>query len=96
MHGLMSLDASNIQLSFDYVTLSAAPSTKITGLNPAHIKGEHVIVMDGVYDSGRTLNQAVKYVNSLEPKSVRTAVLLQKCNPQNLAYSLRADFVGYG
>jgi hypoxanthine phosphoribosyltransferase len=58
------------------------------------VKGRHVLVIDDILDSGRTLHAICGRVRrELEPKSVRICVLLSKRCPR--AEELEADFVGF-
>jgi len=53
------------------------------------IQGKHVLIVDDVNDSGKTLKSAHKHVQSKSPATVKTAVLHEKDNT-----SFRADFTG--
>jgi len=53
------------------------------------IQGKHVLIIDDVNDSGKTLKSAYKHVQSKDAATVKTAVLHEKDNT-----SFRADFTG--
>jgi hypoxanthine phosphoribosyltransferase len=58
------------------------------------VKDRHVLVIDDILDSGRTLHAICRRIRGeLEPKSVRVCVLLSKRCPR--AEELEADFVGF-
>lgn len=58
------------------------------------VKDRHVLVIDDILDSGRTLHAICGRIRGeLQPKSVRVCVLLSKRCPR--AEELEADFVGF-
>lgn len=57
------------------------------------IKGRHVILVEDIIDSGRTLYELTKKMQELEPASVSVATFLLK--PDALQFPLEADFVGF-
>jgi hypoxanthine phosphoribosyltransferase len=57
------------------------------------VRGRHVLVVDDILDSGRTLRRVQEMLRRLEPASLRTAVLLRK--PAKAPPDVRADFVGF-
>jgi hypoxanthine phosphoribosyltransferase len=68
------------------------------------VRGRHVLLVDDIFDTGRTLETVVRLVESRGPAAVRTAVLLRKRGRQVVEYE--PDFhcfeipdefvVGYG
>lgn len=67
------------------VTLGAGPRTDLSG--------SHVLILDDIFDSGRTLAAVRELVLARAPASVRTAVLLSKRVSRSVA--MRPDFVGF-
>jgi hypoxanthine phosphoribosyltransferase len=58
------------------------------------VKDRHVLVIDDILDSGRTLHAVcARLRQELQPKTVRVCVLLSKNCPR--AEALAADFVGF-
>jgi hypoxanthine phosphoribosyltransferase len=57
------------------------------------LKGRHVIIVEDIVDTGRTLYSLIPELKSLEPASVEIAALLQK--PEMLEYSLELQWVGF-
>jgi len=58
------------------------------------IDGRHVLIVDDILDSGRTLHAICgRLRRELQPKSVRVCVLLSKRCPR--AEEMEADFVGF-
>ncbi len=60
---------------------------EVTSPLGSEIRGERVLVVDDVNDSGETLQAARPYLEGLEPAEIRTAVLHEKTNT-----ACRADF----
>lgn len=57
------------------------------------LAGAHVLILDDIFDSGRTLAAVRDLVLATAPASVRTAVLLRK--EVEHAVDLRPDYVGF-
>lgn len=55
------------------------------------IKGRDVLLIDDIFDTGRTLAALIEQIKTLEPRSVRSAVLLEKKGRQKVA--MRPDHV---
>jgi hypoxanthine phosphoribosyltransferase len=63
-------------------------------LSMPDIDGRHVLIVDDILDSGRTLHAICgKLRREAQPKTVRVCVLLRKLRPR--AEELEADFVGF-
>ena len=57
------------------------------------IAHHQVLVVDDILDTGHTLVDITSLINSMGPRSVRTAVLLRKIGRQQV--DLIPDFVGF-
>ncbi|MFC1759337.1 hypoxanthine phosphoribosyltransferase [Planctomycetota bacterium] len=57
------------------------------------ITNHDVLIVDDIFDTGHTMVELVESMNKLKPKSIRTAVLLQKTGQQQVDF--RPDFVGF-
>lgn len=57
------------------------------------LAGRHVLIVDDILDTGRTLRRVQQLVRERGPHSVRTAVLLRK--PEKAPPDVVADFVGF-
>jgi hypoxanthine phosphoribosyltransferase len=57
------------------------------------VKGRDVLLVDDIFDTGRTLATVVRQVAALEPRSVRSAVLLRKLGRQEV--ELQPDYVAF-
>jgi len=59
----------------------------------AHLRGRHVLLVDDILDTGRTLCWLRSELERYEPHSLRIAALLDK--PSRRVEPVRADFVGF-
>ncbi len=57
------------------------------------IRGRNVLLVDDIFDTGRTLSALIEQMRSLEPATVRSAVLLLKQGRQQVA--MRPDHVAF-
>jgi len=57
------------------------------------IANRHVLLIDDILDTGRTLSVVVSLIKKLNPASVKTCVLLDKKGRREVAFE--ADFVGF-
>ena len=62
-------------------------------LNLPDVRGRHVLVLDDILDSGRTLHAICARLRGENPASVRVCVLLRKAKVR--AEALEADFTGF-
>jgi hypoxanthine phosphoribosyltransferase len=57
------------------------------------LRGRHVLLVDDILDTGRTLSQLVRHLKALHPASLRTAVLLRK--QDRLEIPIEPDYFGF-
>jgi hypoxanthine phosphoribosyltransferase len=57
------------------------------------ISNRHVLLIDDILDTGKTLSVVVNLISKLKPASVRTCVLLDKKGRREVEFE--ADFVGF-
>ncbi|OHE80275.1 MAG: hypoxanthine phosphoribosyltransferase [Verrucomicrobia bacterium RIFCSPLOWO2_12_FULL_64_8] len=57
------------------------------------IANRHVLLIDDILDTGKTLSVVVNLIKKLKPASVKTCVLLEKKGRREVAFD--ADFVGF-
>jgi hypoxanthine phosphoribosyltransferase len=57
------------------------------------LKGRHILLIDDILDTGKTLKHMVGHLHNLGTASVRTAVLLRKEGRQEVV--IEPDFVGF-
>ncbi|MEM1166938.1 MAG: phosphoribosyltransferase family protein [Planctomycetota bacterium] len=100
-----------IKLSIAAVTVSSyvGESTRsagadLEGLFPKGLGGRHVVIIDDILDSGRTLSLVQRLTQQQQPASVRTVVLLSKrveraehAEAEHIGFEIPDEFVvGYG
>lgn len=73
-------------------TRSSGNISTIQALNTP-VQGRHVIVVEDIVDSGRTLDHFMKELKAHSPASVSLAVLLFK--PTMLEYPVQVDYLGF-
>ncbi|GMR22647.1 MAG: hypoxanthine phosphoribosyltransferase [Acidobacteriota bacterium] len=59
----------------------------------APLRGKHVLVVEDIVDSGKTLEYLLRTLNAREPASLKTCVLLQK--PDRLEVPVSVDYLGF-
>ena len=57
------------------------------------VTGRHVLLLDDILDTGKTLSRLVSHLQSLSVASLRVAVLLRKIGRQQVP--LKPDYVGF-
>ncbi len=65
---------------------------KITGLENLDLASKHVLIIDDIFDTGKTMATIVQQLESKHPKSLKTLVLLSKKNPHQITH-YRPDYV---
>jgi hypoxanthine phosphoribosyltransferase len=98
-------------LAFDFVGVASygegtSPGGTLTFTKELSldIAGRHVLVVDDILDTGRTMREVLAYLRSLGPASVRVCVLLDKrarrrvpIEPDYRGFEIDDEFVvGYG
>jgi len=92
-HLPMKMKIALVQLSaYPGCTTTAREPKLVMGLS-GDVRGRHVLVVDDILDSGKTLRLVHKMVMECEPASLRTAVLLRK--PDKAPPDLVVDFIGF-
>jgi len=71
----------------------SSQGAQIIGALPGNLEGKHVLIVDDILDSGRTLALVREAVAARGPRSVRTCVLLRKTTPAALAAP--CEYVGF-
>jgi hypoxanthine phosphoribosyltransferase len=57
------------------------------------LRGRHLLLLDDILDTGRTLVHLTKHLHSLDPASVKVGVLLRKVGRQKVEFE--PDYVGF-
>ena len=89
-----------LKMKIALVQVSAYPGQSVTAHEPqvmmqlsGQVRGRHVLLVDDILDSGKTLRMVQAMVREHEPTSLRTVVLLRK--PAKAPPDLPIDFVGF-
>lgn len=89
-----------LRLSIRIVTVSSYPgeSTKSQGVTlksklPDNLAGRHVVIIDDILDSGRTLAALTEAIKAQGAASVRSCILLKKQVPRET--DIDADHMGF-
>jgi hypoxanthine phosphoribosyltransferase len=89
-----------LKMKIALIQLSTYPGTATSPRDPrtvleltGDVAGRHVLVVDDILDSGRTLRRVQALVRERDPKSLRAAVLLRK--PGKAPPDVPVDFVGF-
>ncbi len=89
-----------IRMKIGLVAVSSYQGATTVGSEPKlldqlhiNVAGEHVLIIDDILDTGRTLRLVQQQMWSLGPASVRTCVLLHKSG--KAVCDVKADFVGF-
>lgn len=72
---------------------SPESSPRITGSLKSDLRGRHVLLVDDILDTGKTMERACEEISSLHPQSLRTCVFLDK--QENRINGFEADWVGF-
>ncbi len=59
------------------------------------IKGRHVVILEDIYDTGRSLDFTYKYLLSKEPASLKICTLLDKPERRVPGIDLKPEYVGF-
>jgi len=57
------------------------------------VPGRHVLILDDIIDSGRTLKKIYRHISALQPQSLKICTLLNK--PSRRVANIEADFCGF-
>ncbi|MBN1521011.1 MAG: hypoxanthine phosphoribosyltransferase [Candidatus Aureabacteria bacterium] len=59
------------------------------------IEGRDVLLIDDIYDSGKTLYNVIKYIRSFKPATIKVCVLLQKRRNKRSRTRVPLDYRGF-
>lgn len=90
------------QMNIRPVTVSSYPGTatasqgaSIQGGIPTDLRGSHVVIVDDILDSGRTLGLLRRVIEAQRPASLRIAVLLRKHKPGGRDEDVTVEYAGF-
>ena len=89
-----------IPVEFDYMKASSyrggtqsTGNVAITVLPASKLEGRHVIVVEDIVDSGRTLSYLLELLEQRGPKSLSLCTLLDK--PERRVIDVKVDYTGF-
>lgn len=91
--------AVDIPCEIDFMCMSSYVGTQSQGkINvrldlSRDIAGRHVVILEDILDTGRTLKKTVEYLQSKHPASLKICTFLDK--PDRRVADIQADYVGY-
>lgn len=68
-------------------------NVKITKDIEKDIKGENVLIVEDIIDSGYTMREVMKLLNARDPKSLKLCACLSK--PSRREYDVNIDYLGF-
>lgn len=94
--------AMPVKMSIRPITVSSYPGAatitqgaNIRGELPTDLRGRHVLLVDDILDSGRTLGLLRRVLTAQQPASLRVAVLLRKRKPTGRDEEVVAEYAGF-
>ncbi len=91
----------NAPCQMDFMWISSYAGTESTGNMvvkkdvSADLKGRHVLILEDIFDTGRSLDYAYHHLLAKEPASVKICTLLDKPERRAPNIALQADYVGF-
>ena len=91
----------SIPCEIDFMCLSSYGGTNSTGEVAVKkdlsvdIKGRHVVILEDIYDTGRSLDFTYKYLLSKKPASLKICTLLDKPERRVEGITLKPEYVGF-
>jgi hypoxanthine phosphoribosyltransferase len=89
-----------IPCTFDLMTVSSygkrtqsSGSVKLVMDLKQDVAGQHIIIIEDIFDSGRTIYYILEHIKLRNPASVRTCVLLNKLAPHEM--NIHLDYIGF-
>ena len=87
-------------LSVDFITLASyaqgttsSGEVRLVGDLDMAIEGRHVVIVEDIVDSGRTLLYLQEILRARNPRSLATACLLNK--PSRRQVTVKVDYIGF-
>ena len=87
----LKYDFIGVQSYFD--STESSGEIKITKELTLDIRNRHVLLLDDILDTGRTIGFILEYLRTFSPRSVRTCVLLEKSARRQV--EIKPDYCGF-
>lgn len=90
-----------VHCQIDFMGLSSYVGTQSTGkLQVRHdittdIRGRHVVIVEDIFDTGRSLDFTYRHLLEKEPASIKIVTLLDKPERRDANVTLQADYTGF-
>jgi len=91
---------SSVPVKMDFIRLKSYEDDQSTGEvkvvggdKLARLKGKHVLVVEDIVDTGKTMVKLLEILRQVEPASVKVASLALKRTPKSIGYV--PDYVGF-
>ena len=90
-----------VPCQMDFMCLSSYKGTKSTGNMivkqdvSVDISGRHVLILEDIFDTGRSLDFTYHHLMSKNPASVKICTLLDKPERRDSNVTLEADYTGF-
>lgn len=91
IHTPLQLDCIRVASYHDEVIHGQEP--EIIDRVRLDLKGHHVLLIDDVLDTGRTLSKIIHEIQKMQPATIKTCVLLDKQTPRRIQF--QADYIGF-
>ncbi len=91
----------SIPCEFDIMRIASYEGTGSTGNVrlladiTTNIQGRHVVILEDIFDTGRSLEYTVKYLQSLKPESLKIVTLLDKPERRLPWVTVQANYTGF-
>ena len=90
-----------VPCQMDFMCLSSYQGTQSTGNMivkqdmSVDVNGRHVLILEDIYDTGRSLDFTYKHLMSKNPSSLKICTLLDKPERRDPAITLVPDYTGF-
>ena len=88
-----------VALRFEFVQLMSyhnntqSSTVKFIGGGSNYLKKRHILIVEDIVDTGRTLNVLCEHLQTLNPKTVKVCTLLNK--PSRRQVPVAVDYIGF-
>ncbi len=90
-----------VPCQMDFMSIASYSGTTSTGNTvlrqdlKTDIEGRHVLILEDIFDTGRSLSYTVELLKLRKPASIKICTLLDKPERRMSDVTLEADFVGF-
>jgi hypoxanthine phosphoribosyltransferase len=92
-------EAVSDRVDYDFIGAASYDGHESTGQvditleTAVELRGRHILVVDGIADTGLTMQRVLRYMEDQSPQSVKTCVLLDK--PSRRRHAIGLDYTGF-